>query len=119
MARDNFVLQTLLDKGEVLWRPKGNSMSPRIHSGDQVRLIKCSPSMLRVNDIVYAKVKGNHYLHLLSAVDGSHSPVRCQISNNHGHINGWTDAKNVFGLCVEVGGKMLLTEQQIVERTRA
>ena len=36
MVRENFVLKTLLEKGEVTFKPHGNSMTGRINSGDQV-----------------------------------------------------------------------------------
>ena|ERR1700677_4499918 len=119
MARENFVLKTLLEKGEIIWRPKGSSMTPRIHSGDQVKIINCSPQVFRVGDIAYAKVRGNYYLHLLTAIDtsaGSGQLARYQISNNHGHCNGWTEAKNMFGILVQVEGKILLTQQDIKSR---
>lgn len=119
MARENFVLKTLQEKGEVTWKPKGNSMSPRIHSGDQVKVIICDPLAYRVGDAVYAKVKGNYYLHLLTAIDtstGTGYNARYQISNNHGHVNGWTDGKNMFGICVLVKEKVILTNQQISDR---
>jgi hypothetical protein len=48
--------------------------------------------------VVLCKVRGTQYLHLVSAV----RPDQYQISNNHGHVNGWTRAKNVFGLLVRV-----------------
>jgi hypothetical protein len=116
MARENFVLKTLLEKGEVIWKPRGNSMTPKIDSGDQVKVINCLPEVFRVNDIAYAKVRGSYYLHLVSAIDisaGDGYLARFQISNNHGHINGWTDAKNMFGICVQVKDKILLTDQDI------
>jgi len=114
MARRNFVLETLLEKGEVTWKPHGNSMTPKMNSGDQVRVKKVDPAALRVGDAVYAKVKGNYYLHLLSAIDETHN--RYQISNNHGHVNGWVTADNVFGVCVEIRGEIVLSERQLMER---
>lgn len=119
MARENFVLKTLQEKGEVIWKPKGNSMTPKIDSGDQVKVITCSTLAYRIGDAVYAKVKGNYYLHLLTAIDtsaGTGYNARYQISNNHGHVNGWTDAKNMFGICVQVKEKVLLTDKQISDR---
>lgn len=113
MARDNFVLKTLLEKGEVVWKPHGNSMSPKIYSGDQVVVKRVDPSALRVGDAVYAKVKGNYYLHLLTAIDEKKGFC---IANNHGHINGWVKADNVFGVCVQVGDKVLITEDDLRER---
>lgn len=112
MARKNFVLDTLLEKGEVSWKPVGNSMTPKVDSGDQVTVKKVSLAALRVGDIVYAKVKGTCYLHLLSAIDNE----RYQISNNHGHVNGWTSADKVFGVCIKVKDKIILSDEEIQKR---
>ena len=121
MARENFVLKTLQEQGVAIWKPKGNSMTPKIHSGDEVKVIICDPLAYRVGDIVYAKVRGNFYLHLLTAIDASVGTgyfSRFQISSNHGHINGWTEAKNMFGICVQVKEKVILTETQLMERIK-
>lgn len=114
MARENFVLKTLLEKGEVTWKPHGNSMTPRMESGDQVRVKQVDPRVLKVGDIVYAKVKGSYYLHLLSAIDESQD--RYQISNNHGHVNGWVTADKVYGVCVQVKEKVILSDQDLKKR---
>lgn len=114
MARENFVLKTLLEKGEVTWKPHGNSMTPKMNSGDQVVVKQVAASTCRVGDAVYAKVKGNYYLHLLSAIDETHH--RYQISNNHGHVNGWITADNIFGVCVQIKDKILITNQELEER---
>lgn len=86
MARENFILKTLLETGEVSWNPKGNSMAGKISSGDLVLVKKVKPAIFRVGDIVYAKVKGNYYLHLISAINKD----KIQISNNHNFVNGLT-----------------------------
>jgi len=112
MTRKNFILDTLLEKGEVTWKPTGNSMTPKIDSGDQVTVKKVSIAALRAGDIVYAKVKGSCYLHLLSAIDKD----RYQISNNHGHVNGWTSADKVFGVCVKIKEKIILSDEEIKKR---
>lgn len=114
MARKNFVLDTLLEKGEVSWKPHGNSMVPKIHSGDQVVVKKVPASACRVGDAVYAKVKGTYYLHLLSAIDETHD--RYQISNNHGHVNGWVNADAVYGVCVQVKDKIILSDTDLSKR---
>lgn len=84
----------ILSEGrEVTINPKGNSMSGRIESGQSVLLKPCTKDDLNVNDVVLCKVKGNDYLHLISAIDGE----RYQISNNKGHINGWISLRSIFG----------------------
>ena len=114
MGRRNFVLDTLLEKGEITWKPHGNSMTPKIDSGDQVIVKTVSIKALRVGDIVYAKVKGNYYLHLLSAID--EASERYQISNNHGHVNGWISSNNIFGICIQVKEKVILSDKEIEKR---
>lgn len=114
MARENFVLKTLLETGSVTWSPKGNSMTGKINSGDQVTVKRVDIKALRVGDAVYAKVKGSYYLHLLSAIDESQG--RYQISNNHGHVNGWVTASNVFGLCVQVKDVITISDETISKR---
>lgn len=109
MARDNFVLKTLVEKGEITFSPHGNSMTPKIDSGDEVVVKKAGRYL--VGDIVYAKVKGSYYLHLLSAIDESQD--RYQISNNHGHVNGWVKPEAIFGVCVKVKNKTLLTDEDL------
>lgn len=84
-----------LNSGEVVKiNPKGQSMTPRILSGDAVEIWPVADhGALKVGDVVLAKVKGRYYLHLISAIDGD----RIQISNNHGHVNGWTHISKVYG----------------------
>lgn len=81
-----------LQQGQTIsCRPKGNSMSGKIESG---QLVTISPSeSYQVGDIVLCKVKGKQYLHLISAIKGN----QFQISNNHGFVNGWITVKNIFG----------------------
>lgn len=116
MARENFVLKTLLEKGEVTFKPHGNSMSPKIHSGDEVVVKKVPLAAFRIGDAAYCKVKGSIFLHLITAIDETGS--RYQISNNHGHVNGWATANNMYGLCVQVKDKVIVSQQDIENRTK-
>jgi phage repressor protein C with HTH and peptisase S24 domain len=86
-----------LRRGEsVTMKPQGNSMTPRIKSGQLVTIEPATIEQVEVGDVALAKVKGKYWLHLVSAMkDG-----RVQISNNHGHVNGWTN--RVFGKVVGV-----------------
>jgi SOS-response transcriptional repressor LexA len=70
-------------------------MTPRIVSGQLVRVAPRDEDV-KVGDIVLAKVKGQLYLHKVSAIQG----WRVQISNNHGHINGWTTQERIYGVVV-------------------
>lgn len=112
MARENHVLKVLLETGTVVFKPHGNSMTPKISSGDEV-VVKKADSY-DVGDIVYAKVKGTYYLHLLSAIDESQD--RYQISNNHNHVNGWVKADAIYGVCVKVLEKVFLTDADLAAR---
>jgi hypothetical protein len=82
----------------VSFRPRGNSMSGKIESGQLCTVQPVDPGTLRVGDIVLCKVNGREYLHLIKAI----SSDRFQIGNNRGRINGWVSANAIFGKCVRV-----------------
>ena len=89
----------LLQQGQtVKFRPHGNSMQPRIESGQLVTVAPFSGTPL-VGSIVLCKVEGRQWLHLVSAVG---SDGRVQISNNKGHVNGWCRPDSIYGIVVEV-----------------
>lgn len=100
------MLEALADRigrGETVdFRPTGGSMAPLIHSRDRVRVAPADPALVEVGDIVLARVSGAVYLHLVSAVAAPRR--RVQISNNQGHVNGWTGHDRVFGICLAVDG---------------
>jgi len=88
-----------LSLGETIeFRPRGNSMTPIVNSND---LVVVSPiteeTILEQGDVVLCKVKGRHFLHIISAVKED----KFQISNNHGHVNGWTNKKSIFGKLIQ------------------
>jgi hypothetical protein len=83
--------------GEIIrgYREGGNSMSPRIKHRQPVDIYPFNDgSEPEVGDAVFCKVHGRYMMHLVTAVDGE----RLQISNNHGHVNGWTTRDKVYGL---------------------
>jgi hypothetical protein len=82
----------------VSFRPRGNSMSGKIESGQLCTVEPVDPATLKVGDIVLCKVRGQEYLHLIKAIQGP----RFQIGNNRGRINGWITAGAIFGKCVRV-----------------
>lgn len=83
-----------LRAGEVVqFRPRGNSMTPLIRSGQLVTVEPVDPSELKVGDVVLCRVRGSEYLHLVKAIQGN----RFQIGNNHGKINGWVKGNGIFG----------------------
>jgi SOS-response transcriptional repressor LexA len=88
-----------LQAGEtVSFRPRGNSMTGKIESGQLCTVEPVDPATLEVGDIVLCKVNGSEYLHLVKAIQGP----RFQIGNNRGKINGWITARQIFGRCVRV-----------------
>ena len=84
-----------LQNGETILRYKegGNSMVPLLYSHQPVD-IRPVDKKIEPGDIVFCRVGGRYYTHLVTAREGN----RVQISNNHGHVNGWTHISNVFGL---------------------
>jgi hypothetical protein len=115
MGRINVVLKALQEfPYEIQWKPKGNSMTPRIVSGAPVKVKRVDISVYRVGDVAYAKVRGAYYLHLITAIDETKG--RYQISNNHGHVNGWTSGEHLYGLLVEVSDKVVVSDEEIEKR---
>ena len=91
-------IEKLLQGESVQFRPRGNSMSGKIESGQLVTIVPLADRVPRVGDIVLCKVNGAQYLHLVKAISGE----RFQIGNNRGRINGWTSRKNIFGVCSDI-----------------
>ena len=77
----------------VSFRPRGNSMSGKIESGQLCTVVPVDAATLQVGDIVLCKVNGREYLHSIKAIQGQ----RFQIGNNRGRINGWVSTNAIFG----------------------
>lgn len=92
---ETFAYRLLSDGAEqVIIKPRGHSMEPLIMDRQQVTIRRLLDSdILAVGDIVLARVRGHIYLHKVTAISGD----RVQISNNHGHVNGWTHRDRVVG----------------------
>ena len=89
----------LRDGETVQFRPRGNSMTGKIESGQLCTVEPIDDSAaLRVGDIVLCKVNGCKYIHLIKAIQGP----RFQIGNNRGRINGWITANSIYGKCIKV-----------------
>lgn len=92
-------IATLARGADVSFRPRGNSMQPRIHSGD---LVTCTPvhaaTVVNVGDAVLCTVQGRHYLHIVKAIDGD----RYQIANARGYVNGYASRAHLHGLVTAV-----------------
>jgi phage repressor protein C with HTH and peptisase S24 domain len=75
-----------LERGRVVrFRPRGDSMHPRIRSGQLVEVSPASRSP-GPDDIVLCTVHGLQYLHIVKAAKQG----RFLIGNNRGGLNGWT-----------------------------
>ena len=87
-----------LSRGETfITSEKGNSMVPLIKSGQEHKITPITWEEVEVGDIVYCKVKGRFYTHLVKA---KNLDKGCQIGNNKGGINGWT--KQIYGKVIQV-----------------
>jgi hypothetical protein len=87
----------LLAGETIVSKEPGNSMTPILKSRQAVKIVPATWQEVKVGDIVYCRVRGNCYTHLVKAKNEKRG---CQIGNNHGHINGWT--KNIYGKVVEI-----------------
>lgn len=97
----NWKVEKLLNGETIISKEPGNSMMPLIKSRQPVTLEPVTWEECNVGDIVYCKVKGNLYTHL---VKGKNDKRGLLIGNNHGRINGWT--KNVYGRVIQIGESM-------------
>lgn len=84
----NFKVEKL-EKGEcVVSREPGNSMEPILRSREPVILEpETDWNKFHKGDIVYAKIKGKFYTHLVHGVDAEKGIL---LGNNHGYVQGWT-----------------------------
>ncbi len=95
--KNSIKIQLLAEGKSFAASEKGNSMTPLIKSGQQHELSPvdswedCKPG-----DIVFCKVKGSFYTHLVKAK----SDRGLLIGNNHGGTNGWT--KQVYGKVTQI-----------------
>lgn len=72
-------------------------MTPILKSRQAVTLQPVNWQDVEPGDIVYCRVRGNFYTHLVKAGDANRGVL---IGNNHGHNNGWT--KKVFGRVIKI-----------------
>lgn len=93
----NYKLEKLQRGESVVTSETGNSMQPLIQSKQKHVLVPTTWDKCKMGDIVYCKVKGNFYTHL---VKGIHETKGLLIGNNKGGINGWT--KRVYGKVTEI-----------------
>jgi hypothetical protein len=95
MNKINF--EKLLTGETIVNKESGNSMTPLIKSGQAVKIEPANWETVKEGDVVYCKVKGKFYTHLVKAIN-DHKGVL--IGNNKGGINGWT--KQIYGKVIEI-----------------
>ena len=88
----------LRDGKTVQFRPRGESMSGKIESGQLCTVEPLGERAPEVGDVVLCVVRGRQLLHLVKAIKGE----RYQIGNNRGGVNGWIGAAAIAGRCVRV-----------------
>jgi SOS-response transcriptional repressor LexA len=89
-------IEKLKQAETVQFRPRGNSMTGKIESG---QLVTVEPiKEIEVDDIVLCKVRGKEYLHIVKAKDKD----RYLIGNNRGVTNGWIGRNAIFGKLVKI-----------------
>lgn len=93
----NYKIERLLSGETITTKERGNSMTPLIESNQKHILAPSSWEECETGDIVYCKVSGKLYTHLVTAKNEKRG---LQISNNKGFVNGWT--KKVYGKVIEV-----------------
>lgn len=87
----------------ISFKPRGNSMSGIIDSGDTVTIIPLHPDKeVSEGDILLCKVKGKEYLHIVKV---SKNNKQYQIGNAKGHINGWIHRNAIYGIVIGIRGK--------------
>lgn len=83
----------------VQFRPHGNSMTPKIKSGQLVTVVPLDKDQdPEVGDAVLCRVHGKEYLHLVKTKRSN----QYQIGNNQGRINGWVKRDSIFGILTQV-----------------
>lgn len=97
-----------LMRGETITiKPRGNSMTPRIRSGQAVTVIPAIDEQgerrpIQMDDVVLCKVRGRLLLHKVTGIRyGGATNTAYRISNNRGHVNGWARPENVYGIVTE------------------
>lgn len=77
-------------------------MEGLIRDGDLVTLQPCSAQDIVDGDVVLARVQGRRYSHLVLHLVIAREADKFLIGNNHGRIDGWVTAQNIFGRVINV-----------------
>jgi hypothetical protein len=99
-------IATLKEGKPVTFKPRGNSMDPKIKNGQEVTVSPIEKP-LEVGDVVLCRVQGVEFLHEIKAMQkiAEDKPGRFQIGNAKGRINGWTFRSKIYGILTHIEGK--------------
>ncbi len=93
-------INKLIEGETVKFRPRGNSMTGKINSGQLVTVEPVGDREISKGDIVLCKVGSAQYLHIVHAVKSGGNQFT--IGNNHGRVNGTISRNGIFGICTNV-----------------
>ena len=93
-----------LRQGEtVTFRPRGNSMTGKIESGQLCTVDPVADTkMLEIGQVVLCRVHGREFLHLVKGTRRAKENTQYMIGNNKGHVNGWVRHDSIFGVLTKV-----------------
>lgn len=96
-GKENKISADHLQAGEtIIIIGFGQSMTPQLKSGQPAIVAPVTAeTVLKKGDIVFCKVAGHYYLHKITAIRNGNT---FQISNNHGHSNGWCSKNCIYGI---------------------
>lgn len=96
----------LKENKSVTFKPRGNSMDPKIKSGQEVTVSPIEHA-LEVGDVVLCRVQGVEFLHEIKAMRklADDKPGQFQIGNAKGRINGWTSRDKIYGILTHIEGE--------------
>jgi hypothetical protein len=112
MSNRQEAINVLHEKGSVVISCNGGSMKPLIHPKEAIHLIKVDPVLLRVGDAVFVRVSGGLQVHKIDAIDKD----RYKITNWSGWGNSWVPSKNIYGLCVQVEDRVVVSADEMEKR---
>ncbi|MBI4748545.1 MAG: hypothetical protein HY774_08640 [Acidobacteria bacterium] len=98
MSWAKYAIEQLKQGQTVQIRPRGHSMTGKVNDGDLVTVAPVPVETLEVGDVVFVRVKGTDYLHLIKAIQQG----RFLIGNNRGRINGWVGHNCIFGKAIRI-----------------
>ena len=105
-------VQVLAEKGAVVIKCNGGSMKPLIFPREAIHLIKVDPSVLKVGDAVFVRVGGALQVHKIGAIDKD----RYKITNWSDWGNSWVGSHCIYGLCVQVEDRVVVSEDEMNKR---